>query len=298
MQKYSWLLPALIQQIFLQEIVGQRRFLLSLGYKQDEIVCYFIIPAEKEFKRDKEQFESLIGEVASFYLASPRNLFEHLKRAVNNDIDFLYLYVTSHGGAPQEKSMHAYFSTRYLSSKEAHKQIDFLAVQFPEYYNQYYLRFDAIPTGRANHIMRLHALKEKQPPEDILFTPRYLKNILGEMRNEVKKYIILQGCYTGGFASTNNMILAQDTLKSLPNICLITASRYDRPSFGCEPGTDRTYFGGVFIDMLEEQNSRLDTIAWNILYKRIKEGIEQIESKKKIKAKHRSLPSFFNNIGM
>lgn len=134
--------------------------------------------------------------------------------------------------------------------------------------------------------------------EDILFTPRYLKNILGEMRNEVKKYIILQGCYTGGFASTNNMILAQDTLKSLPNICLITASRYDRPSFGCEPGTDRTYFGGVFIDMLEAQNSRLDTIAWNILYKRIKEGIEQIESKKKIKAKHRSLPSFFNNIGM
>lgn len=283
---------------FLQEIVEQKRMLISLGYQQEEIVCYYVIPTELEYKRDQDQFESLIGEVDSFYLASPRNLFEHLKIARNSDIDFLYLYVTSHGSKPQGDSMRHYFSARYINSREANKQIDFLAEQFPEYFNQYYIRFDAISTGRANQVMRLHALKDKQPPEDIMFTPRYLKDILAGIRDEIKKYVVLQGCYTGGFLSTNDSILERDTLKSIPNICLMTASNNDRPSFGCSPGPDRTYFGGAFNDLLKAQNTRLEEIAWHSFYMKMKEEVELMESKKNINPKHRSIPSFFSNIGM
>jgi hypothetical protein len=112
---------------FLQEIVEQRRIFLSMGYKKDEIVCYYVIPTEKEFKHDKDQFESLLYEVESFYLASPRNLFKHLKKAGHTDVPYLYVYITSHGGQPLGESMHKYVSTRYLSSKEANKQIDLLS---------------------------------------------------------------------------------------------------------------------------------------------------------------------------
>ncbi|MCP4021224.1 MAG: hypothetical protein GY729_05235, partial [Desulfobacteraceae bacterium] len=262
------------------------------------IVCYYVVPANIEFKRDKDQFESLTGEVDSFYLASPRNLFEHLKKASNTEIPFLYLYVTSHGSKPQGEAMHTYFRSKDKFSKEPHKKIDFLTEKFPDYYNQYFISFDATASGRANHAMRLHALKEKQQPEDIILTPRYLKEMLSEIRAEVKKYIILQGCYTGSFISTNeNMVIEQDSLKSIPNICLMTASRYDRQSFGCAPGPDRTYFGGTFNDLLETQKQRLEAIAWDELYEKIKETIEQIEFEKEIQINKRSLPSYFNNIG-
>ena len=50
------------------------------------------------------------------------------------------------------------------------------------------------------------------------------------------RVVVVSACYSGGFI---------DALKS-PRALVITASRADRVSFGCEHGRDYTYFGEAF----------------------------------------------------
>jgi hypothetical protein len=49
-------------------------------------------------------------------------------------------------------------------------------------------------------------------------------------------------------------------------------------------------------DLLKKQNLRLEAIAWNTWYKKIKFEINQLESKMKISKNNRSCPMYFNNI--
>jgi hypothetical protein len=281
---------------FLEEVVEQRQIILSLGYDPDEIVCYYVAPTAREFERDREQFESLSGEVDSFYLASIHNLSRHLAQAAGGNSPFLYLYATSHGGEPKGDSLRSYYRRKYSHSKEPQRQLDFLTEKYPEYYSQYFIEFDATASGRANQVMQLHELENSRSPEKIILTPRYLKKMLSAIKPEVKKYIVLQGCYTGSFITKGEKAPEQDTLTSIPNICLITASRYDRPSFGCAPGNERTDFGGTYNDALRLKKLRLENMAWKEFYENIKDKIDKIESERKIKPARRSLPAFFNNI--
>lgn len=278
---------------FLQEIVEQRQILMSMGYHPDEIVCYYVAPTRHEFLEDQDQFKSLIGKVEAFYLASTPNLFSHLTRAGDNDPPFVYLYVTSHGSPPLGETLREYYGGM---NQEPQRQIDFLTGRFPDYYNQYFISFDAMTTGKANAPMRLHAMAKAQSPEDLILTPKYLNRVLSGVREEVKKYVILQGCYTGSFISTNHEGNAgQDSLKNIPNICVMTASRWDRPSFGCAPGPDRTYFGGTFNDLLSTQRPPLEAIVWQDFYEKLKIRIKRMESDQQIDT--HSLPAYFNNIG-
>ena len=129
-----------------------------------------------------------------------------------------------------------------------------------------------------------------------MFTPKYLKDILAKIDDKKNKYIIIQGCYSGSFIATDNMILSKNTLTSISNICIMTAIRYDRPSFGCNPSPGRTHFGGTFNDLLKAQNARLEEINWGNFYKRINLEIEELESTMQIKTKYHSCPMYFNNI--
>ena len=120
---------------------------------------------------------------------------------------------------------------------------------------------DELPVANAHNLEAvLGGVVEKMGPEDLLFLHLtshgssdhelsvYFDNLglndisadeLGEIVASVDppwRVVVVSACYAGGFI---------EALKS-PRTLVITASRGDRQSFGCEHGREYTYFGEAF----------------------------------------------------
>lgn len=73
---------------------------------------------------------------------------------------------------------------------------------------------------------------------DYTMSPANLRGALDKAGIK-KRVVILAACYSGQFV---------DAFRNDPNTILLTAASKDRPSFGCQPERDWTYFGDAFFN--------------------------------------------------
>ncbi|MEJ0022190.1 MAG: C13 family peptidase [Alphaproteobacteria bacterium] len=73
---------------------------------------------------------------------------------------------------------------------------------------------------------------------DYTMTPANLRGVLDKAGIK-KRVLILAACYSGQFVPA---------FSNDPNTILLTAASKDRPSFGCQPERDWTYFGDAFFN--------------------------------------------------
>ncbi len=79
-------------------------------------------------------------------------------------------------------------------------------------------------------------------------SPKFLGEQLSELRIS-RKLIMISACYSGGFIPA---LKSEDTI-------IMTAASASRPSFGCNPGNDWTFFGDALINNALRQSVDLET---------------------------------------
>ncbi|MEZ4751950.1 MAG: C13 family peptidase [Bdellovibrionota bacterium] len=273
---------------FAQEIIEQKLYWLDQGFKAEEIVCFYAMPSNYSYQEDRAQYSILKSHLADCQHANAKDIFEAIHESGKAGHDFLYLYATSHGNNPfteilKEKKLN--LGTRLF--------LDGFVQDYPVLGDQYMLTVDGSPTGKTASLPALASeYKAGAKPEDLFFTPRYLKAALSSWPDDVTKYIVLQACHSGGFVRDPRPDFQKDLLSSIPNLVAMTASRYDRSSFGCDSGSYRTFFGGAFNDTLLRAEENPDQIRWPAFYRSIKRQVERLEKEKEVKTP--SLPDFID----
>jgi hypothetical protein len=272
---------------FAQEVVDQIEVWKSAGFKDEEVACYYALPSEKAFQQDSVQYEKLAPVLKQCFPASPKLLWKHLKAAAQAKPDFLYIYATSHGARPLSETLkdrHISFPQKGLMGK--------ILKAFPDL-DQFQLVMDVGSSYQTREFLsHLKEIAGGADLKDFLFTPRYLKEALKEFPVSLPKYVVVQGCYSGGFLFTENKKLQADSLVDLENLTALTASSSELPSFGCTTGTDRTYFGQSFLRALREHVASPNSVEWEETYKTTEKYVSHLETEKNTAASH---PQFFTN---
>jgi len=275
---------------FAQEIIDQRRMWLGKGFREEEIVCYYVLPYQDEFERDNLQFVSLIRELRNCYPANAKGIREHLTLVGKSEPrpEFLYLYMTSHGQRPV--SLRLEKIEDFPQSKKFSKLSR--EAQYPVLDN-YQLTIEAVSQGKTSAENLLKAYQKGTNPRDLYFTPGYLREILRDFFFDVPKFIVLQGCFTGGFIEDPREFFNLKVLPTLSQITVLTASRYDRESFGCSSGEETTYFGGTYNQVFNTHLSHPLSMDWKKIFEEVREKISILEEEEdKLRP---SLPRFFSN---
>jgi hypothetical protein len=271
---------------FAQEVVDQRRIWRAAGFADDEIVCYWAAPTKKALAADRAQYEALAEEMRACHSAEPALLRRHLetiarRHRTHAPLPFIYLYVTSHG--TRSVLADARESAR-LEAREAARRAtpcERRLVDRPA------MVLAGSRPGSLHLPSILSALRAGAELDDLMLTPTGLRDALAELPPELPKIVVLQGCYTGNFIGSGGRPSQLDGLAALPRLRLITAARHDRASFGCQPGTDRTEFGGAYNDVLATTRNleHPPRVRWRRVYRRTRALIEDRE------AEVRRLPS-------
>jgi hypothetical protein len=128
---------------------------------------------------------------------------------------------------------------------------------------------DAVFLFLSGHGDEGHRLAAWEPPLELAaVTPTSLARMLQDIGIRWK-VIVVSACYSGGFV---------EPLRD-ENTMIITASAADRPSFGCEPGQEFTYFGrAYFVEALERTRSFIE--AFEIA----RETLARQETREKLEA--------------
>ena len=271
---------------FAKEVLDQRDLWLKAGFSEEEIACYAVVPIQENFRKDRRQFSQIAAGLKHCFPASVKRLREDLARAAKGKPDFLYLYWTTHGQKPiklkLEETDIRKVSYPYLRRLARHSALD-----------QYQLSTEALPDGTAHSYEILGALRSGVDPEELLMTPKYLREFLGKKFKKTPKILVLQACFSGGFLEDARPGREEDSLTRLKNITVLTAARYDRESFGCQAAAATTYYGGLFNELLGEYLQNPLQIPWAEFQEKLKAKVDQIESKEGIKPS--SLPQYFSN---
>ena len=277
---------------FAQEIVDQRRLWRASGFADDEIACYWAPPSRRAFAADADQYRALADELRRCHLASPVVLRRHLatvaqRQAAAGDLPFVYLYVSSHGSRSVLEEAR--------SSKRAKVRNAAASVTPCEraLLDRHAMVLAGDRAGALHLPSILTALRSGAPTDDVVLTPHSLKHALAPLA-DVPKIVVLQGCFTGGFIGSRGDPRSGDGLATLPDLTLITAARHDRPSFGCQPGTDRTEFGRAYNQVLSATPHMADPrrIPWRRVYVRTRAQVEERETQLE---RGRSEPRFFRS---
>jgi hypothetical protein len=278
---------------FAQEVLDQRRHWLQAGARPEEIACYYVAPFQDELDGDREQFVALAKDLAGCYPASMRLLRQHLRAsspswsssAGRGAGAFLYLYVTGHGIEP--------VSVRLKKSRPGDDDHDDLLreARLPAL-DQYQLIMESLPDGNAGSREVRGALRAGMDPREVLLTPAYLTEILGEIAGAVPKFVVLQGCHSGAFVAGGAG--AAGTLGSLGAITVLAAARHDRQSFGCQDGERTTYFGGLLAEVLKRHPGPPPALRWPEIHAQVARRVEALETERK--EPERSLPVFFQRL--
>lgn len=267
---------------FAQEVANQRETWRKAGYSDKQIVCYYVKPPEEDYKADREQFDALREQLADMYIAAPNVIGQHLAAAADQEPGFIYLYMTSHGGGPR---------TFWMSPKDMEKPDErYLLDEFPQT-DDHFLASGATETGTVNFAMKLHAAANGARPADLFLTPDVVRDWIMKFPASTQKVVVLQGCYSGGYLRRDpDYKSASDvTLAEVPNLIAVSAARHDRPSFGCDPGSDQTIFGEIWGDNLATHLATGD-IEWETMFQEVKAGIDEREHEMDFAIKHRSRP--------
>ncbi|WP_176736601.1 thioredoxin domain-containing protein [Oligoflexus tunisiensis] len=246
---------------FIQELYFMQRILVDKGLKPEEVACFAAAPDFVEYHLDKEQFESLKPFIQNCRLAKREAILATIQTSINQNPDQFYLYVSSHGAAPVPAENSERYKELCLSQAPA-------------------LVLDEEEEG-------CQALQD--------LTPDALAAVMMSA-SATKKYIILQGCYTGGFISTTSDPAENpSSLAALPRMTILTASRPDRTSFGCHPGWAMTIYGYAVIRTLAGSQASLDAIPWAEIARDVDQHVQDEEKKFSIPTRLRSHPQFFQN---
>lgn len=294
---------------FAQEIVDQKKLWLARGYAENQIECFYAVPSPSH-RVDVPQFLALEQDLQACHLASPRGVFDAIAQvATNYPAEYFYLYVTSHGTPPA-----------LIWPEAVQKQIDPQSTWLPavleqarsdrtsaafEWFSPFRIEMEGIQMeapqgfGWATFISRYHDLHMKAgaSASDHLFTPRLLAAALGGFPQGVRRIVVLQGCYSGGFLLPPDKAPApEETLVTLENVTVLTASRADRTSFGCDSGEETTYYGRSLHKVLQDMPDKLiPDLDWRTLHERMTGEVERLEKDQKVSGNRRSLPQYFAN---
>ncbi len=125
--------------------------------------------------------------------------------------------------------------------------------------------------------------------------PAELRDALKRLPDSTAKYVVLQGCHTGGFLDSDEATHRSRTLKTVPNITVLAASRHDRTSFGCGATDDLTYYGSAFLAALKEQPGRIPDLDFARLARNAEDRVEWMEETHRVPFGKRSLPQYYTN---
>jgi hypothetical protein len=279
---------------FAEEIVRQKKIWINAGFSSDEIACYYAIPHNREFWNDESQYRSLAGDLQNCYAASPKRVYAHLSNAVEQNPDFIYLYATSHGSKPLSE-----FAKDPGTSQKERSNILEVSRMIPAL-DQFFISLDVGPDDQSVNLEeRFKAIADgRYKGHESLFTPHYLKSVLSSPKGQlIPKYVTIQGCYSGGFLDSTEARFRQQSLGDVPELTTITASQFDRTSFGCNDGAKETFFGSIYNDHLPNYVSDPNTMDWKTLYQSVAQGIKDLESKL-LPNEPPSLPQFGTSRGV
>ncbi len=270
---------------FAQEVVDQRKLWLASGFHEDEIECYYVVPLDEDLKHDRRRFLALAPELSKCHISSVKRLRADLTAAAQGKPDFLYLYLTSHGDRPVAETL------REASPRDRdYGDLKHMA-KFPVF-EKYQLLVEGMPDGTATSPELIGALRGGMDSDDLFLTPSSLRKSLSSW-GSIPKYVVLQGCFSGGFFDEGAATPENEKLSTLSHITLLSASRHDRSSFGCEPGVRATYFGSVFHNLLAKRAASPLSIDWPQLFKEVRWQIVALEKRRH--ATPPSEPQFFTN---
>lgn len=268
---------------FAEEVIRQKRHWKATGLHDSQIACYYAIPSPRAFAMDFEQYRALAPELSECQPAFPGRIFSDIVRVLDKGIvDWIYVYATSHGNKP--------IVARELSASDVSLRNE---LERAPILGQHFLYTDVSPAWQsAFGTQNWRWVAEGWSETDLFFTPRGLKQAL-DRAPDVQKYVTLQGCYSGGFLTSQVPELARDGLAGLPNSSVLTSSSADRPSFGCQPGIEQTYFGHIYNEALKADPVWPPQVDWPALVQRVRSGVETLEA---AVGGERSRPQFSSTI--
>tara|TARA_B100001094_G_C18157197_1_gene787162 strand:+ start:200 stop:1417 length:1218 start_codon:yes stop_codon:yes gene_type:complete len=117
--------------------------------------------------------------------------------------------------------------------------------------------------------------------EENYLTAQDLANALGRKKIGTKIYLVIQACYSGSFI---------DPLKDISGLTILTASRDDRTSFGCDSGESFTYFGGTYLKVIAGEKKYPRNWNWQKIHQDVSGQVDVLETRNRIPMKERSLP--------
>jgi hypothetical protein len=276
---------------FAAEVVEQRVLWKRAGVRDDEIACYYAKPTRRALEEDGEQLVQLAPALQGCYPADPATLHAHLRQAARTAPPFLYLFVSSHGLPPL---------LRWKAGVDDVSQLpQHLDLQRGEvgHFDRHVIGLEAGDgpgLGEVAAILQAH--RGGAPVESLVLTPDTLAAALAELPATSDKIVVLQACFAGGFIGRPDDDGASP-LTRLPRTTVLAASSAERPSFGCSPGSARTYWGGALNRVLDQALERAPgpppTLPWAEIHARVRFVVETMEI---IDGEPPSEPSFFSNV--
>jgi hypothetical protein len=308
---------------FSQEVADQKAYWLSQGYSKEQIACYYVPPPTISYDENgnllkdakelevSKQFEQLKHSVENCFMASAKSLLRHIESLQKENPSSIYIYITAHGSPPlknfsltQKTSPQSDLGDWVKYEKNKKKWLKILSLE--QWSNTYALQMAAVRKKSfdtyyfMNIIDLAFEFAEEYPysVNDYLLTPNGLSAALNKLPHSTKKYLVLQGCFSGGFILPPQQAPQGNTLQNVPNISVLTASSSVRTSFGCGADDLRTYFGESYFESLKSfnKNKTFDSIDWQELHKKNNEKVLYKEKELKIDSKHFSNPQFFSNM--
>jgi hypothetical protein len=291
---------------FAQEVVDQRRLWLARGYTPEQIECFFAAPPPQQ-TTDSAQFLALEESLLPCHLASPREVLAALKEvATDYSADHFYLYVTSHGTPPvlhlpetvvRSIDPEARFLPQALAEARADSASPAYQWLAPYQISMEGIRLDAQRWGWASYFSRLYQSRNTSDmdPREHMFTPALLADAMQAFPASVRKVVVIQACYSGGFVLPPKKAPApEETLRNVKKATAITAARADRTSFGCDSSGETTLFGRSFHKVLEAHpDLTVPELNWRKLHKQVAREVEQLEQQAGIPSRQRSEPQFY-----
>jgi hypothetical protein len=113
----------------------------------------------------------------------------------------------------------------------------------------------------------VHGARAGKKLNELMFTTDVLARGLAGLDPATQKFVVLQACYSGAFLPGDEE--PEHPLTRIQNLTMLTATRRDRPSFGCSSADVATYFGGAVTRIMArslQEGQGPEDLPWRQLY--------------------------------
>lgn len=261
---------------FAAEVVEQRQLWLDAGLAPEEIACYWARPTRAAYREDRRQYDALAGELGDCFAAEPRTVLAHLRAAAAADLPWVYLYVSGHGLGPILR-----FRAGTRDRALAQRKLSVTAAEMAAL-DHHAIGLEAGPgPGLEDVDAVVRGFRAGRSPSTLMFSPPTLADALAKFPASTPKLVVLQACYSGGFIGRPPGDGGPSPLHDVDGLTLLTATTWNRPSFGCGAGPARTYFGGAYGRVLAselEPGKRPPDLDWERIHARVAFVIDVMET--------------------